>query len=974
MSRLALYLFGSPQIELDHHPITVDTRKAVALLAYLAVTHKAHNRDALAALLWPEYDQSHAYAALRRTLSALNKALGGYALAIEREAIGLDDQADVWVDTEQFQHRLAECRTHGHAENVVCARCVEPLTQAVELYREDFLAGFSLRDSGDFDDWTFFQAETLRRDLAGALDRLVRHASRGAQQEYEAAITHARRWIAVDPLHEPAHRELMKLYALAGQRAAALRQYQECARVLKEELDVEPLAETTQLYETIKANRLKTSDRRQKPADGRPGSLASDQSPEIARSYPLIGRAAELAALLRLHAASRDGRFVVIEGEAGIGKTRLAEEFIQRARADGASVITGCTYEGELNYPYHVFVDALRAALSQPGQAAALDRLPVVWRTEAARLLPELTGRFADLGSASSLEQPGAQSRFFEGIRQVLLALCTPASSPGILFLDNVHWADAASLDLLTYLVRRLRGQAWSILIVWRSEDVARDHRLHALLSEAQRSGLGAALTLLPLDAPRVAELVQSAALSAKSLPSDFSERLYQETAGIPFFVVEYLEAVARGGSDWSMPASVRDLLHARLAPITEIARQLLQTAAIIGRSFDLETLREASGRGDEEIVTALEQLAAHRLICELPSGDVSQAPAYDFGHEKLRELIYQETGLARRRLLHQRVAAALIVYGHKHRRIGSAAGQIAYHFQLAGQAGEAAEYFWQAGEQARRVFANVEALAHYRAALAAGFADAAQVHEAIGHLHTLGGEYQSALRSYETAAALQHSDAHTIARLEHQIGNVYQRQGERDLAEAHYQAALNLLGSAGDPSLRAQIYNDASLNAQHQDQFDRAVDLAHHALALAQTANDQRALAQAHNVLGILSRYCEDDATAIYHLQHSLELAESLDDPGARVAALNNLALAHGDRGEVEQAIALTEQALTLCALSGDRHREAALHNNLADLLHTANRHAEAMAHLKQAVTIFAEIGVEAGTLQPEIWKLAEW
>ena len=165
---------------------------------------------------------------------------------------------------------------------------------------------------------------------------------------------------------------------------------------------------------------------------------------------------------------------------------------------------------------------------------------------------------------------------------------------------------------------------------------------------------------------------------------------------------------------------------------------------------------------------------------------------------------------------------------------------------------------------------------------------------------------------------------------------------------------------------MRVQIYNDASLNAQHHGQFDRAVDLANQALALAETAGDRRSLAQAHNVLGILSRHCRDDATALYHLQHSLALAESLDDPIARMAALNNLALVYADRDDVNQAIGLTQQALELCQTLGDRHHAAALHNNLADLLHAANRHEEAMVHLKEAVTILAEIGMEAGNLQP--------
>ncbi len=403
------------------------------------------------------------------------------------------------------------------------------------------------------------------------------------------------------------------------------------------------------------------------------------------------------------------------------------------------------------------------------------------------------------------------------------------------------------------------------------------------------------------------------------------------------------------------------------------MGRQLLQTAVIIGRSFDLDTLRVASGRSDEETIVALEELIGQRLIRESVAHDEPQSPEYDFSHEKMREVIYEDTSLARRRLLHHRVAQALTVR-QRWQRGDALAGPIAQHYQWAGRREEAAEYFFRAGEYARSLYAHVEALAHYQAALTAGYTDAALIHERLGDLHTLRGEYRAALQSYESAAALKHTEVAALACVEHSIGNVYQRQGERDLAEAHYQTALNLSGSTGDPILRVQIYNDASLNAQHHGQFDRAVDLANQALALAQTAEDRRSLAQAHNILGILSRHCRDDATALYHLQQSLALAESLDDPIARMAALNNLALVYADRDDVDQAIGLTQQALALCETLGDRHHAAALHNNLADLLHAANRHEAAMVHLKEAVTLFAEIGGEAGHLQPEIWKLTEW
>ena len=202
MPRLRLLLLGPPRIEHDGHPIEVDTRKAIALMAYLAVTQQPHSREALATLLWPEYDQARAHAALRRTLSSLNKALGGYGLTVDREAVGLDPDASIWLDLDQFHERLTECQTHHHPLTEVCPECLKSLTAAAALYRDDFLAGFSLRDSPGFDDWRFFQNEGLRRELAGALERLMRGHS--ARRGYEPAIQYARRWLALDALHEPA--------------------------------------------------------------------------------------------------------------------------------------------------------------------------------------------------------------------------------------------------------------------------------------------------------------------------------------------------------------------------------------------------------------------------------------------------------------------------------------------------------------------------------------------------------------------------------------------------------------------------------------------------------------------------------------------------------------------------------------------------------------------------------------------------
>jgi tetratricopeptide (TPR) repeat protein len=347
----------------------------------------------------------------------------------------------------------------------------------------------------------------------------------------------------------------------------------------------------------------------------------------------------------------------------------------------------------------------------------------------------------------------------------------------------------------------------------------------------------------------------------------------------------------------------------------------------------------------------------------------------YDFCHEKLRSLVYEETSLARRRLLHRRVADVLVEHMRGQRETGILPGQIAHHFQMAGNEVAAAEYFKQAGERARLLYANTEALAHLRLALALGHPDIARLHEAIGDLHTFLGEYSLAIKSYETAAALCNADdTNAIAIIEHKLGEVYTRRGEWELAESHLEAALHASGETGPAGERARVYADWSLTAYHRGQTATALDLANQALALAEIADDTRGLAQAHNILGILASSKGDTQNALHHLQQSLTLAERMNDPATRVAALNNLALAYGANSEIDQAVALEETALALCAALGDRHREAALHNNLADLLHAAGQAEKAMSHLKQAVSIYAEIGVEAGTVQPEIWKLVEW
>ncbi len=991
MTRLNIYLLGAPRFERNGVNINLDTRKASALIAYLAIAKQRQSRDTLAALLWPEFDQTHARATLRRTLSTLNKALDGSCLEISREYINLNFNAGIWVDVDEFHNLLSECRSHNHLPTETCSKCMKPLKAATKLYGGDFLAGFSLRDSSTFDDWQFYQADSLRRDFASALERLVQcYSSSG---DFESAIIYAQQWLSLDRLNETAHLLLMQLYAWNGQQSAALHQYRECVQVLDRELGVGPLESTTRLYQAIKEHQIPPSPATKPGSAKTPESAMLHMSPlrmntsldamptshalTFQTSYPLVGRSHELLVLKQAYDDIRAvGHLMLLEGEAGIGKTRLAEEFLANAQSKGAIAISARCYEGETQFAFGPIAAGLRTTLALESAEQRLKDIPLPWISEAARLLPELNTYRYDLSTPLPLDSPGAQSRFFEGLKQILYALCK-GELPGILFFDDIQWADSATLDLLNYLVRRLREQPVCLLVTLRNRQALNDNRLNQLQNEALRAGNATVVSLSRLNFMNVRELILSTPFHSEAINEGIIERLYQETEGLPFFLIEYLLAISNGvlsveSENWSPPGSVRELLHSRLKAVSETGRQLLGAAAVIGRSFDFDILREVSGRGEEETINALEELIAQGLVEEVDAGVNERALKYDFSQERLRSLVYEETSLARRRLLHRRAAEALIGHTRENRIPGILAGQIAYHFDKSGNAALAAEYFKLAGDYTRSLYANAEALTHYRMALALGYTDAAILHESIGDLYTLLGEYTNAIRSYETAAALCAPIA--LADVEHKLGNVYERLGEWDLAESHYETTLHIFGQVGLEGERAKVYADWSRAVHHRGQIERAINLAKQALDLAEEAQDTRALAQVHNILGILASNQQKPKEAQHHLEQSLALAEELNDMSIRIAVLNNLALVCKSYGEIKRAITLTQDALALCESQGDLHREAALYSNLADLFHEYGNAEVAMSYLKQSVSIFADIGEEVGIMRPEIWKLVEW
>jgi DNA-binding SARP family transcriptional activator len=934
---LDISLLGPPRVERNGEAVAFDTRKATALLAHLALAERPRSRESLCDLLWPGQDPEHARAALRRTLSALRKAVGGEWVDTEGDSVALMDGPGLSLDVRSFRSLSAE----GVAAS--------DLARAVSLFRGELLEGFSLRDSPEFEAWQLFEADGLQRELAAALGRLV--GLLAADGRHAQAIPHALRWVALDPLHEPAHRELIRLYALNGDRAKALGQYRDCVRTLSHELGVAPLEETAALFEKVSEGTLAPPLAKATSAEVRPAS------PGAPTELPLVGRTGDLNALISCYRqAGPDGRLVVIEGEAGIGKSRLAAELTRAVEQAGSRVLSARCHDDEANLPYGPVLDLLGEALrSSPRELAR--NAPAQRLADASLLLPELASLRTELPAPVVLSGPGAQARLLEGIAAVLEAACA-GSEPGLVVLDDVHAADVATLDLITYLGRRLRGRPLLLALTWRSEGVPPGHRLRGLAAGLARDGGATVVALGRLDQSEVATLVRAVRPESAA---ELERLVYIESEGLPLFVSEYLSSPLR--DDETLPREMRGLLEARLSGLDGMARQLLETAAVIGRSFDFDTVRATSGRSDGEAVDGLEGLVARGLVREVAGAE----PAYDFTHEKLRGLVYDEVGPARRRLLHNRVAEALA----RSSRGDEAAAIMAQHLRLGGDTAAAARQHRRAGEHAASLLAHADALEHLETALALGYPDAAGLHERIGELRTLVGDYAGALASFESAAA--HGEDGSLARIEHKLGAVHARRGDWERAEARFALAQEAL--AGDEhGLHARILADRSLVLHQAGRADQAIEMAEEARALAEAAADSRALAQAHNLLGVLARGAGELETARVQLERSLLLAEKLDDAEARTAALNNLALVAREAGELDRSLTLTGQALELCVAIGDRHREAALENNLADLHHAAGREDDSMAHLKRAVAIFSEVGADEATRLPEIWKLVSW
>ncbi len=903
---IQILTLGTPRLLRDGSDVSPDTRKATALVSYLAVEGPTR-RDTLAALLWPESADSQARATLRRTLSAARSALGPEALSSDRNTVRLGET--VASDYTRFLAAMDSTRDHDHGAQEVCSQCVPLLESAISLYRGDFLSGFSLRDSASFEDWARATAEACRLMCESAYEKLaVAHASEG---NFRSAITTVNQWLEMDPLREPAYRQLMLMHAWAGDGPAAGDAYRRCVATLDRELGVGPLEETSELLEAILDNDLP-------PAPGIRKQVVPTAPPPPPAST-LLNRETALEAMSRV--VAQDQKLLRIEGGAWMGKTRLLEELETMAGRVGRKTIRARAHRSELTLPYGVIAQSLAGLAASPTWETLRNRLPSWALDEVSRIAPSMGGSPADVDP-----DPYREIRLREALTAIL------GSFDGILIFDDLHYSDAASISLLGQLAERIEDLEVSLVGAHRPDDTT---DLQPFIEMTTRQPK-ASLMISPLGTQDIEDLA-----------GDAAAEVVEATGGVPALVADAITSDSTADS----LSSIRTFMEAQLTGIDELAGQVLAAAAVLGRGAGLDDLRVTSGRSDEEVTQAIDWLIARRVL------KVDDRGGVEFVLDAIEALVEEEAGFLRTRLLHRRAATALQGHGAaiSDRRLATS---IARHLREGGQDEEAADWYHRAGDLAMRVFAPAEAIESYRSSMALGNRSNDQLHIAIGDADLLLGRYREALTEFEQAAAM--SDGETRALAEHRIGEAHRRLGEIDRALGHFEVAEE---SHPDP---VALYSDWALAHLRKGETVEALSLAEQGVAASNQEHPAR-LARALTVLGTVTA---EPLAARRLLQEALDLAG--DDPILRVSTLNALAHAESKSGNADTAIAHVEEALELSTSTGDKHRRAALYNHLADLHHAAGRTEEAESALKEAVRLFVE--VEPGSWEPEVWLLTHW
>lgn len=920
---IRIRLFGHFAVEVDGKPFSLATpRKTLPILAYLLLNRDAPiARDFLAYVMWPEDEEETTRTKLRMNLYDLARVLppelAGRALIVDGHSVSLRPDLRLWLDVEEFDRLMAS---------------PERLEEAVGLYLGDLLTAV-------YDEWVFPERERRRNAFLAALMQLVSQARR--QRDFARGIARAQQILAIDPWREDVVRQVMALRYESSDSAGALAGYERFAKQLRLELNVQPMPETLTLREAITRGEGSQPDA---PFEPVVKSLSAGRA-----ILPFVGRRTEMGRLLETwRRVARDrGACVFVGGEPGVGKSRLVLEFAHAVEESGGRVLVGATSSPEAT-PYESIVDALRCALPLVASLKGS-----IWLACIAELLPEVRMRVASLPEVPRIDTESERIRLFESLFRCFASLAQ--ARPLLLVIEDMHWAQSASIALLRFLLRRISGVPVMIVVTYRDDETPRPHPLHRLRSEARAAACAQSLSLRTLSVDDLHELTEALSETSDLTPAT----LLAVSDGNPLFLTQFIDDV-RKGAEIAPPASLQMLVARRIARLSEEARAAAEIAACIGVRFSHDALRDVSGWDEAALRNALDELFDRRVVREASGRGLFE---YAFSHHVIHEAIAQAVPPERAASRHHRVARVLEeLYAD---RASELSATVARHYELAGD-GESA---------ARRYVAAV------RRSIGLGALDEAR---------SLG----------DRALALTNDPPLRIDILL-EIETIERRRGNRAAQEAALKSLEQLAASLADAGLQslillrridlAVIVGDVIAletairelrTHPPRDDVDWRLHIAESKLAfslgrLAESyVSAEAALAcsrATHIDAGIAQALC--CLANVEAHRGNLSEAEALFDEAGRAGAhatdpvVENLSLMSAfsiayNRRDIERCLALGQRWLDRAVALGDRSAEAWARGRLAlALTASGTRYAEAREHFANAVLFFTEVGNESGT-----------
>jgi DNA-binding SARP family transcriptional activator len=940
---IAIRLLGQYTVTVAGQPCApLPTERSRLLFAYLAFHSAPQPRSHLIGLLWPDLPEKQARRRLTQEMWRINSELSKVGLPItlaaQGDAIQFADGVEVVCDAHQFHTLLERCRV----EHSTAWPSLAELTA--------FLGGELL--PGYFDDWILVARERLFQAYSAALMRLLSQCKQLGDWDTATVVVDALR--QHDPLSEAWIAESLRLALNLGRREASLQQYKQFVVTLQEALGVAPSSELAALSQQVAALR------------GQPSTPVSFVDP--AYLAPMLGREAERSLLLRALQRTQEscGQFCLLEGEAGVGKSRLIESVIADARWRGLLIGSGKGLEIQRNQAYQPLLQALSELLSPLRAQQMRVLIDPLWLAQAARVLPVLAEWLPDLPPPPLLDPEPDRVRTLEALTRLLLALAE--LRPTVLVVDDLQWADNATLDLLIYLARRVSNAPLLVLLSYRAEEARTDAAIWLALHEIDRSSSVQRIELAGISAEASAELVRTLLQLEQPAPV-FERRIFTQTRGNPFFILETLRTLYQEGSltrtadghwqtPWdaatvdyhevAIPAQVDALIRRRLAQLAPEERRVLDIAAVLGAPFDLATLAHFLPDSRRHLLAAA-TLVRRRFLQETPT-------AYQFEHDQIRQTVYAQIEPAQRRDTHRRAGEVL---AHLQ---PDAHTLLAHHFEQAGATGRAFHHQWKAGEGAQQTGAYRLARTHYAKAV-----------DWLDELPVINTVRVELLMQWERLLSFlgeRNTQRETLAKLAQTPGLDVRQQRVALLRQAlaegdagDFDSALML---AAESLTIAQRMNDSAGTVETltvwgqmlHHRGDAAAAEAKLRQAVDTVTGDVRLQAEAWSTLADILPARNDYTAAVEAAESALVRFQQIGDIAGAARANVTLAVVAMEQGDVAGAAARFLSAQVLAEQCGYRLLEARIATNLANALCVLGRIGEALRQSTHALAIGQALG----------------